>query len=103
MNARLLPLGDETASRAWTPAVVKPEHLRALTPLVADRAGKLTVVTPNTAADGYLGGERRVSVETLLADLNGHLRSGRSLLPAEETPSKALPGPICDRPGSTAG
>jgi hypothetical protein len=163
VNARLLPLGDETAPRAWTPAVVKPEHLRALTPLlsdegrdrsvlVADRAGKLSVVTPDAAADGCLAGELRllatradlldaglreswaagrlphrlragyrvsdaslpdgadtehdlrvrtrlaelaaergISAETLLAELNNDLRSGRSLVPTEETPSKALP------------
>ncbi|NEA19746.1 DUF6283 family protein [Streptomyces halstedii] len=38
-----------------------------------------------------LAAERGISVETLLAELNSDLRSGRSLLPTEETPSKALP------------
>ncbi|MFD8609451.1 DUF6283 family protein [Streptomyces sp. NPDC059631] len=39
-----------------------------------------------------LAAERGVSVETLLTELNSILRSGRILLPTEETPPKALPG-----------
>ncbi|MFD4576749.1 DUF6283 family protein [Streptomyces sp. NPDC058417] len=38
-----------------------------------------------------LAAERGISVETLLAELNSDLRSGQSLLPTEETPSKLLP------------
>ncbi|KAB7839468.1 hypothetical protein [Streptomyces mobaraensis] len=56
---------------SWTPAAVTPDHLRALTPLssepdrdrsvlVADRAGKLSVVTPDAALAGCLAGELRL-------------------------------------------
>ncbi|MFD4576750.1 hypothetical protein ACFWNK_30840 [Streptomyces sp. NPDC058417] len=98
MNACLLPLSDETAPRAWTPAVVKPEHLRALTPLVsdegrdryglvADRAGKLSVVTPDTAADGCLAGELRLlatRADLLDASLRESWQAGRLTGPVVE-------------------
>ncbi|MFF4534276.1 hypothetical protein ACFY1P_34015 [Streptomyces sp. NPDC001407] len=57
----------------WVPAVVKPDHLRALTTLpsdldsdrdrsvlVADRAGTLSVVTPDAALAGCLAGTMRL-------------------------------------------
>ncbi|MEU8542973.1 hypothetical protein AB0C52_23805 [Streptomyces sp. NPDC048717] len=76
---------------SWAPAVVKPEHLRALTPLVseegrdrsvlvADRAGKLSVVTADTAAAGCLAGELRLLAtrsDLLDAGLTESWRAGR--------------------------
>lgn len=98
MNAHPLPPGDETPPRTWAPAVVTPEHLRALTPLVddegrdrsvlvADRAGRLTVVTPDTALGGCLAGELRLLAtrgDLLDAGLRESWRAGRLTGPVVE-------------------
>ncbi|MFD8609584.1 hypothetical protein [Streptomyces sp. NPDC059631] len=98
MTAHPLPPGDETAPARWVPAVVRPEHLRALTPLVddegrdrsvlvADRAGKPTVVTLGTAAAGCLAGELRLvatRADLLDAGLTESWRAGRVTGPVVE-------------------
>ncbi|MFE9252879.1 hypothetical protein [Streptomyces sp. NPDC007088] len=75
-----------------------PEHLRALTPLVddegrdrsvlvADRAGKLTVVTPDTAMAGCLTGELRLlatRADLLDAGLRKSWQAGRLTGPVVE-------------------
>ncbi|MFJ6437755.1 hypothetical protein [Streptomyces sp. NPDC091416] len=110
MNALPLPPGDETAPRNWTPAVVSPDHLRALTSLVddegrdrsvlvADRAGKLTVVTPDTALTGCLTGEVRLLAtrgDLLDAGLRESWRAGRLTGPVVEA-GAALRHPGRDR------
>jgi hypothetical protein len=91
VNTRLPLPDDETAPTPWTRAVVKPDHLRALTPLVADeerdrsvlvadRTGNLTVVTPDAAAAGCLAGEMRLlatRADLLDAGLTESWRAGR--------------------------
>ncbi|MFE0777025.1 hypothetical protein [Streptomyces sp. NPDC058861] len=98
MTARPLPPGDETAPVPWAPAVVRPEHLRALTPLVddegrdrsvlvADRAGKLTVVTPAAGAAICLAGELRLvatRADLLDAGLRESWRAARLTGPVVE-------------------
>ncbi|WP_372411983.1 hypothetical protein [Streptomyces luteireticuli] len=77
----------------WYPATVRVEHLRALTTLseravlVADRAGRLTVVTPDAAARGCLAGEMRMLAtrEDLLdAGLRESWKAGRLIGPVVE-------------------
>ncbi|MFD8609450.1 hypothetical protein [Streptomyces sp. NPDC059631] len=98
MTARPLPPADATAPVSWAPAAVQPEHLRALTPLVdderrdrsvlvADPAGTLTVVTPETAAAGCLAGELRLvatRADLLDAGLTESWRAGRLTGPVVE-------------------
>ncbi|MFJ4623644.1 hypothetical protein [Streptomyces sp. NPDC088812] len=70
----------------WPPVRVTPDHLRALTTLgersvlIADRAGTLSVVTPDAAAAGCLAGEMRLlatRADLLDAGLAESWRAGR--------------------------
>ncbi|RLU82569.1 hypothetical protein CTZ27_30070 [Streptomyces griseocarneus] len=82
----------------WAPVVVKPEHLRALTTLssdpdrdrsvlVADRAGTLSVVTPDAALTGCFAGTMR-----LLATRSDLLDAGLR----ESWKAGRLTGPVVD-------
>ncbi|WP_424892178.1 hypothetical protein [Streptomyces sp. XH2] len=82
----------------WAPVVVKPDHLRALTTLssdpdwdrsvlVANRAGTLSVVTPDAAVTGCLAGTMRLlatRADLLDAGLRESWKAGR------------LTGPVLD-------
>ncbi|WP_372412087.1 hypothetical protein [Streptomyces luteireticuli] len=77
----------------WAPATVRVEHLRALTTLsersvlVADRTGRITVVTPDAAWKGYFAGEMRLLAhrEDLLdAGLRESWKTGRLTGPVVE-------------------
>ncbi|MEU0846330.1 hypothetical protein ABZ370_43840 [Streptomyces sp. NPDC005962] len=78
---------------SWAPAAVTAHHLRALTTLsersvlVADRAGTLTVVTPDAAGAGCLAGEMRLlATRSLLLDagLRESWKAGRLTGPVLE-------------------
>jgi len=84
---------------SWAPAVVKPDHLRALTMpgvrpvlgvrsvLVAGRAGELAVVIPDVVGAGGLAGEMRLPATCSLL-LDAGLR--------ESWKAKRLTGPLLE-------
>lgn len=88
-----MPSPREQSAPRWKPADVRTEHLRALTTLsersvlVADPNGRLSVVTPEVAAEGAFAHRMRVlatRADLLDAGLQVSARAGRLIGPVVE-------------------